>query len=234
MEHIYLLQPREFLKTNVYKLGKTKQDGLKRAAQYPKGSLLILHKSCENCDVAEKQLLDIFRNEFVSRIDIGSEYFVGDKSEMVITIENFLNGIQKSENDLEIKNDLETEKEAKSRNQKTKRNMNKGKIISNNEESSYQNGYQDGYEKGKNFSTEKASLDFLTNWSEIGHTKGSEYGKENKGKDDKYTTDFKNGFLDGYYDNLPKRGLFTYRPTNDQIMSLRLGFDSGYNKELRK
>jgi hypothetical protein len=68
----------------------------------------------------------------------------------------------------------------------------------------------------------------------IGHTKGSEYGKENKGKDDKYTTDFKNGFLDGYYDNLPKRGLFTYRPTNDQIMSLRLGFDSGYNKELRK
>ena len=51
--YIYLLQEREFIKTkeNIYKLGKSKQENLKRLKQYSKGSELIIQLQCENCDI---------------------------------------------------------------------------------------------------------------------------------------------------------------------------------------
>ena len=83
-DYIYLLQEREFITTNqnVYKLGKTQQKNLQRFKQYPKGSKLIIQLECENCDINEKNLIIIFKQKFIQRIDIGTEYFEGDKYEM--------------------------------------------------------------------------------------------------------------------------------------------------------
>ena len=88
--YIYLLQEREFIKTkeNIYKLGKTKQENLKRIQNYPNGTKLIIQLECENCDINEKNLIIIFKQKFIQRIDIGTEYFEGDKYEMISIIYN--------------------------------------------------------------------------------------------------------------------------------------------------
>ena len=54
--YIYLLQEREFIKTkeNIYKLGKTKQENLKRIQNYPNGTKLIIQLQCKNCDINNK------------------------------------------------------------------------------------------------------------------------------------------------------------------------------------
>ena len=88
--YIYLLQEREFIKTkeNIYKLGKTKQENLKRIQNYPNGTILNIQLECENCDINEKNLIIIFKQKFMQRIDIGTEYFEGDKYEMISIIYN--------------------------------------------------------------------------------------------------------------------------------------------------
>ena len=64
--YIYLLQEREFISLNkkIFKLGKTKQENLKRLKQYSKGSKLIIQLQCENCDIIEKNLIIIFKESF--------------------------------------------------------------------------------------------------------------------------------------------------------------------------
>lgn len=54
--YIYLLQEREFISLNkeIFKIGKTKQENLKRLKQYSKGSELIIQLQCENCDIIAK------------------------------------------------------------------------------------------------------------------------------------------------------------------------------------
>ena len=87
-QYIYLLQEREFIKTNenIYKIGKSKQDNLKRFHQYPKGSILLFQIICNNCDIVEKQIIHIFIDKFIQRTDVGSECFEGDKYEMISII----------------------------------------------------------------------------------------------------------------------------------------------------
>ena len=87
---IYLIQEREFINSgeNVYKIGKTKQDNLKRFKQYPKGSKLLLQQICDDCDKLEKELIADFKNKFIHRKDIGNEYFEGDYKEMLKDIHN--------------------------------------------------------------------------------------------------------------------------------------------------
>ena len=88
--YIYLLQEREFIKTkeNIYKLGKSKQENLKRIQNYPNGTILIIQLVSENCDINEKNLIIIFKEKFTQRTDIGTEYFEGDKYEMISIIYN--------------------------------------------------------------------------------------------------------------------------------------------------
>lgn len=66
MGYIYLLQEREFIKTkeNIYKLGKSKQENLKRIQNYPNGTKLIIQLECENCDINEKNLIIIIIKQF--------------------------------------------------------------------------------------------------------------------------------------------------------------------------
>lgn len=84
-QYIYLLQEREFIKTNetIYKIGMTVQENLKRFASYPKGSKLLFQMICSDCKVAERDIIKKFKEQFTLRDDIGSEYFHGDYSAMI-------------------------------------------------------------------------------------------------------------------------------------------------------
>lgn len=81
---IYLLQEREFIhkNQNVYKLGKTKQENVRRIQSYPKGTDLIFCTKCDDCDTAENDLIQIFKTKFIQQTEIGREYFKGDLNEM--------------------------------------------------------------------------------------------------------------------------------------------------------
>lgn len=91
-EYIYLLHEREFIKSseNVFKLGKTK-NFKSRMGGYPKGSELIHVQLCKNIDEVEKELLELFKDQFVHRKDVGLEYFEGNEYEMVNKIINKFN-----------------------------------------------------------------------------------------------------------------------------------------------
>lgn len=84
-EYIYLLREREFINANqeVYKVGRTKQENQTRFKQYPKGSVLYFQMICNDCNNIEKQVLNLFKEKFINRKDIGSEYFGGDYNEMI-------------------------------------------------------------------------------------------------------------------------------------------------------
>ena len=80
LNYIYLLQLREHVNTNeqVYKIGMTTQKNLNRFSQYPKGSALLHQTICNNCKNIEMKLIKNFRDIFIKREDIGSEYFEGN------------------------------------------------------------------------------------------------------------------------------------------------------------
>ena len=82
---MYILQEREFVnsKQNIYKIGVTK-DFSSRVSSYPKGSKVFCVKPVEGDP--ETDCLQKFRNLFISRVDIGSEYFEGDINLMINTM----------------------------------------------------------------------------------------------------------------------------------------------------
>jgi hypothetical protein len=84
-EYIYLLQEREFVNSekSIYKLGKSKQDNTARVRQYPKGSILLFQKICNNCDSNETELIKLFNEKYVKHSEIGNEYFEGNVNEMM-------------------------------------------------------------------------------------------------------------------------------------------------------
>ena len=80
MSYLYLLQTRESIKLNepIYKIGRTKREGLKRFEQYPAGSNLILHVECTNSKEKEKIIKALFKEHFKQITEYGQEYFMGD------------------------------------------------------------------------------------------------------------------------------------------------------------
>ena len=87
-QYIYLLQEREFRKSNenVYKIGKTKQEHLKRFNQYPTNSKLLLQIECIDCNSIEIILIKMFKNKYIQRTDVGREYFEGCHKDMINNI----------------------------------------------------------------------------------------------------------------------------------------------------
>ena len=86
---IYLSLTRK----RVYKIGQTKQENCKRFKDYPKGSILIIQLICTKCDTIEKELIKMFKHQFIQIIDIGTEYFQGDSSKMRKVIFDYINNI---------------------------------------------------------------------------------------------------------------------------------------------
>jgi hypothetical protein len=82
IEYIYLLQPVISITNNqkVFKIGKTRRKNFIRFNEYPNGSVLLFQSSCINCDIMERKLLKIFKDNFIFRRDYGIEYFEGNRS----------------------------------------------------------------------------------------------------------------------------------------------------------
>lgn len=87
-EFIYLIKEREFIKSNeeIYKIGKTKQNGLKRINDYPKGSILLIYITTNECDKKEKLIIEKFKQHFIHKKEIGNKYFMGDYNHMIYII----------------------------------------------------------------------------------------------------------------------------------------------------
>lgn len=85
---IYLIQPREFLGTSIYKIGKTRDELNKRLGNYGKGGnvICVLPFDNEKLDQIEKDIITKFNIVFINNPDIGTEYFTGDYKEMISII----------------------------------------------------------------------------------------------------------------------------------------------------
>lgn len=91
-EFIYLIQLREFIKTDesVYKIGRTKQSYEKRIKSYPKGSRLLLYHPVDDCVATETKIKQYLCKTFIQRRDLGLEYFEGDCKLIIKGINHFL------------------------------------------------------------------------------------------------------------------------------------------------
>lgn len=86
---IYLIHVREFIKTgeNIYKIGQSSRNGMKRIKEYPKGSKLLLLLRLNGYErQIESLLIKKFIYFFIQRRDIGKEYFEGDCEKMKFLI----------------------------------------------------------------------------------------------------------------------------------------------------
>jgi hypothetical protein len=92
--HIYLIQEREFMNTkqDVYKIGRTK-DINQRVKGYPKDSRLCYTRWTPNIEQYEKDLIDLFKMNFVNKKEIGSEYFEGNENLMIKQINEYYDTI---------------------------------------------------------------------------------------------------------------------------------------------
>jgi hypothetical protein len=86
--YIYVIKEREFLKTkeNIYKIGKTKQDNFNRFKQYPKNSMLLYYRLTKCCDIIEKRIINKLSEKFEQQKNIGTEYFKGNITNILIEI----------------------------------------------------------------------------------------------------------------------------------------------------
>jgi hypothetical protein len=86
--YIYLIHIREFVNSgdNVYKIGKTKQFDLKRFKSYPNGSDLLFHCFCDNCDISERDIINMFDKKYIKRKEFGNEYYEGNYRSMIYDI----------------------------------------------------------------------------------------------------------------------------------------------------
>jgi hypothetical protein len=124
-EYIYLLQEREFIRTNepIYKIGKTKQECLKRICNYPNGTKLLIQILCNDCDKYEKELINKFKELFIHKREIGNEYFKGDHYKMIETIYNLIWEFDiknRNKNEIKIENINDNKIENKIENQCSK------------------------------------------------------------------------------------------------------------------
>jgi hypothetical protein len=88
-EGIYLIQEREFIKTqeNVYKIGKSNNLS-ERIKHYPKESKLLLIILCKNSGDIEKELIKLLTKKFKLCSNYGAEYFEGKIDKIINEIEN--------------------------------------------------------------------------------------------------------------------------------------------------
>ena len=83
-EYCYILQEREFIKSNedIYKIGRT--TSLNRFNSYPKGSKIICLRCVNDFNKTERQLKKKkFKIYFTQEKDIGIEYFSGCLNDMI-------------------------------------------------------------------------------------------------------------------------------------------------------
>lgn len=82
MEAVYIIQLREFIGTNIFKIGRTSREGTKRSSEYPSNSHLRIHKGIIDSKNIERNLKKIFGKNFKHEKKYGSEYFSGKYEDM--------------------------------------------------------------------------------------------------------------------------------------------------------
>ncbi len=89
--YINIIQVREFLNKNIYKIGRT-GDVKTRINGYPKNSklLFIIDIDMEDLVDTETELINIFKDYFNHKNEYGREYFEGDLNEMIKIINEYL------------------------------------------------------------------------------------------------------------------------------------------------
>jgi hypothetical protein len=91
-EGVYMMHTRELhtLQLEIYKIGRSHiLDN--RMKQYPKGSKIICMINCENSILCEKELIKLFKEKFIQRLEYGTEYFEGNKFKMIKELSNLIN-----------------------------------------------------------------------------------------------------------------------------------------------
>jgi hypothetical protein len=121
-EGIYLIHTREFRSLNeiIYKIGRS-YDLDVRIRQYPKKSKIIFAINCENSLLCERELMKIFKSKFIQKLDYGTEYFEGDKKEMIKEIYNYIDKMnikKKKDNKEKKKKEIKKIKEKKEKHEK--------------------------------------------------------------------------------------------------------------------
>jgi hypothetical protein len=88
-EMIYIIHERTFveLNANIYKIGKTKNIK-SRLNGYTKGSKLVFSISCNDCDSAEKLILNYLKtnDNYIHAKQYGNEYFQCDVNNLISDI----------------------------------------------------------------------------------------------------------------------------------------------------
>lgn len=72
-EYVYIVQLKQHLGTNIFKIGKTKQDNFKRLNSYGKETKLILQIEVPNCDLIENLLIDEFKTHFIQKRNLACD-----------------------------------------------------------------------------------------------------------------------------------------------------------------
>jgi hypothetical protein len=108
--YIYIIQEREFynLSKDIYKIGRT-SNIMNRFKDYPKNSNYCYFRQTNKFIIDEKELINIFKNNFIQRKDIGTEYFEGNLYSMIKTINNYYDNTDiKTENEIILLTKLKT------------------------------------------------------------------------------------------------------------------------------
>lgn len=105
--YIYLIQEREFIKTNenIFKIGRTEKENYQRFQQYPNGSILLFQMICRNCKSVECEILQQFKSQFTQKQEIGNEYFQGDYKLMIDIIYSVIKNNNNDVNSIIDEND---------------------------------------------------------------------------------------------------------------------------------
>ena len=131
MGYIFLVREREFVKTNenVFKLGSSRGEKLDESKAFPNGSILLSLISCHNSDKKLNKLLNLFKDKFSERNDLGENYFEGNSEDMIkIISDNIINSDGEQKNNEELKKNSKKEKtKSKKDNEKSKKEKSKNK-----------------------------------------------------------------------------------------------------------
>lgn len=79
---IYLVQPTDFVGTDIYKIGMSNSNTIKRIRSYGRRCINVVSRECDNPLEVENELIKAFESKFGDPIQ-GNEWFKGDKLMMI-------------------------------------------------------------------------------------------------------------------------------------------------------
>lgn len=83
---VYLVQPKELIGTNRFKIGCSESDTDSRLRSYKKGTRYLITIKCDNPFLLESKIKESFSKKY--NLIAGHEYFEGDENELLIDFIN--------------------------------------------------------------------------------------------------------------------------------------------------